>query len=172
MNRSVFKILAFSLLFVACAPQHGPAGLGGSRGGVAGTGINKQQIGTVVGALGGAYLGENVGGGKGKTLGIAAGTMLGSMVGGQIGASLDRADRGYFENTAQASLDHNAAGTTSRWLNPNTGNSGTITPTRHYQRNDGSFCREFTQTISIAGEDQEAYGTACRDANGVWRIVK
>lgn len=36
---------------------------------------------------------------------------------------------------------------------------------------DRSYCREFTDTIVIDGEEQDIHGTACRQADGRWRIV-
>ena len=32
-------------------------------------------------------------------------------------------------------------------------------------------CREFQQTITIAGQTHKAFGTACRQADGTWKIV-
>jgi hypothetical protein len=32
-------------------------------------------------------------------------------------------------------------------------------------------CREFQQTITVGGQTQEAYGTACRQSDGSWKIV-
>ena len=34
-----------------------------------------------------------------------------------------------------------------------------------------SYCREFTTTIVIDGAPQQAYGTACRHADGTWKLV-
>lgn len=163
MCRLFFKSLIATLVLVSCAPQHGPYGSSNQ--------INKQQIGAIAGALGGGFLGKNVGKGKGKTLGTIAGALGGAFIGSQLGQSLDRADRGYFENITQASLEQTPAGTTSRWINPDTGNSGTVTPTRTYESSKGKYCREFTQTIEVGGERQEAYGTACRQGDGTWRVV-
>lgn len=36
---------------------------------------------------------------------------------------------------------------------------------------DTSFCREYTRQIVIDGEEQTAYGTACRQSDGTWRIL-
>ncbi len=33
------------------------------------------------------------------------------------------------------------------------------------------YCREFTSTIIIDGVEQAAYGTACRQSDGSWKIV-
>ena len=39
------------------------------------------------------------------------------------------------------------------------------------KRADGAYCRDFTQTITVDGEFEEAHGTACRQSDGTWRIV-
>ena len=64
---------------------------------------------------------------------------------------------------------NNAVG---QWQNPNTGNSGTITPTQTYTASNGAPCREFTQTIYVGGYPEQGYGTACRQADGSWQIVQ
>jgi hypothetical protein len=33
-------------------------------------------------------------------------------------------------------------------------------------------CREFRQTITISGQPVQAYGTACRQPDGIWKIVR
>ncbi|SVA64445.1 uncharacterized protein METZ01_LOCUS117299, partial [marine metagenome] len=35
----------------------------------------------------------------------------------------------------------------------------------------GSPCREFTTTVLIGGEEQQGYGTACRQSDGSWKII-
>ena len=45
---------------------------------------------------------------------------------------------------------------------------GTVSPIPGPARPE---CREFQQTITIGGQPQRAYGTACRQADGTWRIV-
>ena len=55
------------------------------------------------------------------------------------------------------------------WRNPDSGNSGSITPTRTYEIANGQYCREYRQTIVIGGEPQQAYGTACRQPDGTWQ---
>lgn len=153
-------IVSFSVLaLVACAQP------GSGQGGV-----TKQQVGTIAGAVGGAFAGANLGKGKGKTLGIAAGTLLGAYIGSEIGASLDRADIAYYNQTSQSALEKTAVGNVSEWKNPDSGNSGTITPTKTFQTAEGQYCREFTQTINVGGKTEDAYGTACRQPDGAWKI--
>jgi surface antigen len=46
-----------------------------------------------------------------------------------------------------------------------------VTPTRTYQQSSGEYCREYQQTVTVGGKTQEAYGTACRQPDGTWKIV-
>jgi surface antigen len=163
------SVLAISMvaLLSACVP---PEAVPGSRS--SNNGISKSDMGTVGGALAGAWIGSNTGKGKGKTVGIAAGTLLGALAGREFGASLDRADQAYYEQTAQHSLERAKIGQSATWLNPDSGNSGTITPTRTYSKNDGTYCREFSQSITVGGRKQQGFGTACRQPDGSWRIVQ
>ena len=45
---------------------------------------------------------------------------------------------------------------------------GTVSPIHGPARPE---CREFQQTIMIGGQPQQAYGTACRQQDGTWKIV-
>jgi surface antigen len=132
--------------------------------------FTKENIGTATGAVGGAWVGSNVGKGKGNIAAIAVGTLLGAQLGKSIGASLDKADMQYYNRTSQNALETRRNGQTSTWVNPNNGHSGSITPIKTYQTASGTHCREYSQTISINGKYEEAYGTACRQADGTWKI--
>ena len=131
----------------------------------------KQGLGTLLGAVAGGVAGSQVGDGRGKVVATGVGTLLGALIGSEIGKSLDRADQLAMQHETQSSLETAPTGTTSTWHNPDSGNSGTITPTQTYQRNDGTHCREFQQTVTVGGEMQEAYGTACRQPDGSWLII-
>ena len=131
---------------------------------------NKQTIGTAGGAVLGGILGSKVGGGNGQLWATGAGVVLGGLVGGQIGASLDKADMAY-ANAANSRAHSAPIGETISWNNPQSGNSGTITPTRDGQSASGGYCREYQQTIYVGGRQETAVGTACEQADGTWRIV-
>lgn len=133
--------------------------------------FSKQNIGALTGAAGGAWLGSNVGKGKGQIVGIAAGTLLGAALGSSIGASLDKADLAYHNKASQAALENAPTGKAKSWSNPDSGHSGTITPTRTFQ-SDGTYCREYRQTINVGGKQEEGYGQACRQPDGSWKIKK
>ena len=59
--------------------------------------------------------------------------------------------------------------TTACTTNPETGNRGTIEPTRTYQ--SGQTCREYQHTVYVGGRAEQARGNACRQPDGTWRIV-
>ena len=54
--------------------------------------------------------------------------------------------------------------------NPETGHYGSVTPTREGTSASGRYCREFQHTIYVDGEQQQAYGTACRQPDGSWEV--
>lgn len=132
----------------------------------------KQQTGAGVGAVLGAALGYGLGKGHGdKELAIALGALFGGVAGNYFGAELDEKDRLMAAQNLQYSLELNPDGTTSTWQNPNTGHAGSSYPTRTTVREDGTPCREFTSNVNIGGKSEPAYGTACRQADGSWKIV-
>jgi surface antigen len=132
------------------------------------TGGPKTAIGGLGGAAAGGLLGAALGGGG---TGIVAGALLGGLVGGAVGNVLDQNDRRYANQTAQNALEKAPAGKATTWKNPDTGNSGSVTPTRTYQTSNGSYCREYQQEITIDGKPQRSYGTACRQPDGSWKVV-
>ncbi len=132
----------------------------------------KEQAGTVVGGVGGALIGSQFGGGTGRLVGVAVGTLAGALIGGEIGRSLDANDRRMMEENAQYALERNRTDQPSQWRNPDSGHYGTITPKRTYQTAEGRYCREYQQTVIIGGEEQQAYGRACRQPDGTWKIVR
>jgi len=131
----------------------------------------KQTGGAVLGGIGGAVAGAQFGSGTGRLAAVAAGTLLGALIGSEVGSSLDKADRAAIERTTQRTLENQPVGTTTSWRNPDSGNYGTVTPQRTYEQADGTPCREYSQTVTIGGKTEEAYGTAGRQADGSWKIV-
>jgi surface antigen len=162
LTASVALVAVMSSLS-ACAPQ---GGYGGGYGGGYLPPVNKQTVGGVLGGVGGAVAGAQFGKGNGRVASAALGTLLGAFIGSEVGKSLDRADMGYANEAANRSF---ATGQGMRWNNPESGNAGTIEPIRSYQSSSG-VCREFEQTVTIAGRSERAYGTACKQADGTWKI--
>ncbi|MCG8354482.1 MAG: glycine zipper 2TM domain-containing protein [Kiloniellales bacterium] len=130
----------------------------------------KQTIGGLGGAALGGLLGSQFGSGTGQLAFTAAGAVLGGLAGSEIGRSMDEVDR---LRAAQAQQRASAApiGQTIVWNNPNTGNSGAVTAVRDGTSNTGQYCREFQQTVNVGGRTETAFGTACRQQDGTWRVV-
>ncbi len=148
-------VFAIMLSVAACAQNQG----------------QKQNIGTLLGAGLGGLAGSQIGSGKGKLAAVGIGVLLGALVGSEVGKSLDKADQLYAERTTQQSLETAPVGQTSTWKNPDSGHSGSVTPTKTYQTAQGQNCREYQQTVTIGGKTEQAYGTACRQSDGSWKVV-
>jgi surface antigen len=131
---------------------------------------NKQMIGAGSGAILGGVVGSKVGKGSGQLVGVGVGTLLGLMVGNSIGKSLDQADMMYAQRAEQQAY-RAPIGQQVAWNNPQSGNSGTITPVRDGKSSDGRYCREYKQTIYIDGQAQTAVGTACKNTDGTWQVL-
>ena len=129
----------------------------------------KAQVGAATGAAAGGLIGAAAGGGA---EGIIAGVLLGGLLGGAIGDSLDQRDRQLAQQANQRALETYKVGQASTWTNPDSGHSGSITPTKTFQNNQGQYCREYQQTVTVGGETEQAYGTACRQPDGSWRVVQ
>lgn len=152
INHKILALLVLILLsffLISCE---------GYRAGVGGFG----------GAAAGGFLGHALGGG---TAGVIGGAIAGGLIGGAIGDRMDAADRRESERAAQRAFETAPSGQSTAWSNPDSGNHGTITPTRTFQSSNNEYCREFQQTVVIGGQEEQAHGTACRQANGSWRIV-
>lgn len=128
---------------------------------------NKQQTGAVVGGVLGGVLSSNVGKGRGQTAAIIAGTLVGAVIGGEIGKYMDQTD----QLKAQQALENNKVNQVASWHNPDTGRDVAVTPTRTYKEpSTGQNCREYTTVVTVDGKKQTAYGEACRQSDGSWKI--
>lgn len=148
--------LVIAAMLGACAQQDG-GGLG-----------TKTTVGALGGAAGGGLIAAAAGGGGAA---IAGGVIVGALLGGALGSVLDDQDKKTAAQTTNKTLETAPSGQTSTWHNPDSGHSGTVTPTRTFKNEKGQDCREFQQTITVGGKTEQGYGTACRDAEGNWRIV-
>ena len=130
-----------------------------------------EVLGTLLGAAIGGLVGSQIGSGTGNKVAIGAGVLAGGLFGNKIGAQLDCQDQAYHVDTTQNALEYQPTGQTSTWQNPDSGHSGAVTPTKTYTVNDGTPCREFTQTINVDGQAEEVTATACRQEDGTWQMM-
>ena len=146
--------VAAALTLSGCASQDNPKTTGGA----------------IIGGIGGALLGAVFGKGTGQMVAVGVGTLVGAMIGSEVGKSLDAADRAEIDRAERAATTA-PMGQTINWSNPQSGNSGSITPVREGNHVDGRYCREFQQTIEVGGKLEKGYGTACRQPDGSWQIM-
>lgn len=135
------------------------------------SGGTKQTVGGLGGAVLGGLAGAQFGSGSGRLVATGAGVLLGALMGSEIGASLDKADQMYLERTTQNTLETAPANQPLPWRNPDSGNHGTVIAQPAYQAPSGEYCREYTQTINVGGREERAFGRACRQPDGSWRVV-
>lgn len=126
----------------------------------------QEQTGMVIGGVLGGAIGSEIGRGSGRTAATIIGAMAGMAVGGAIGRSMDEQDR---RKTAHT-LETVRSGVPSQWRNPDSGHEYRVTPTRTYQTAAGP-CREYTVDGLIGGQRETLVGTACRQADGSWRVI-
>jgi surface antigen len=156
MKHLAIAIVASSALLTGCAGTY-----------------SKQDTGSAAGALLGGGLAYGLGqNSSNKEIWTLLGIGLGAMLGNQIGQQLDERDRLMMGQSFQTALERAPDNQSSSWRNPNTGNSGYTIPTRTVVASNGTPCREFTQTVMIGGQSQQAYGRACRMADGSWQIQR
>lgn len=147
------QVLASCLVavgLVGCAAPGGPNETGG----------------TIVGGVLGGALGSQVGGGRGRTVATVIGALVGANIGANVGRSMDGNDRA---RTAQV-FETVPTGQSSQWVNPDTRNQFTVTPTRTYET-AGAPCREYTMRAVVGGRPDDVYGTACRQPDGSWKVM-
>jgi len=92
--------------------------------------VNKENIGTLVGAAAGVLVGSQIGSGSGRTAAMIAGALAGGYLGKTIGANLDERDRQALALQTQQALQHAQDGQSSQWVSTHSGASATITPVK------------------------------------------
>ncbi len=127
----------------------------------------KTTWGGMLGAAGGGLIAAAAGA---SPAGIVGGVLIGGLVGGAVGNALDQKDKEMAQQAAQRAFENSRSGESSAWQNPDSGNSGSITPTHTDQAPSGQYCREYEQDIVVGGQREKSYGTACRQPDGSWQI--
>jgi surface antigen len=153
---TIICVAAAGLLTAGCSGDYG----------------TKETVGTLAGAALGAWAGSAIDNdGSGGVVAIAAGTVIGGLIGNQIGRGLDKVDRQEAARTQYQTLEYGRSGERNSWYNPDSGNSGAFVARPAFKNNSGSYCREFSQTIDVGGKREQGYGTACRQADGSWKLA-
>ena len=134
-------------------------------------------VGTGLGAIVGGVIGNQFGKGSGRTAATIGGVILGGIAGNAIAKDAckdDHHDAYYYNDTYYDAFDSEDEGREYEWRNPYTNNYGYVTAGDYYDDGYQGYegpCREFSQRVFIDGRPETAYGVACRQHDGSWRIV-
>ncbi len=128
--------------------------------------------GTILGGLIGGLIG-NAAGRDGNRTGLTiAGVIFGGAIGASLTSNMDCGDRSYAYKTYYEGFNSGRPGSRYQWSNPGTGHRGEVRIGTYFNDPGGFRCSNFTQTIYIQGRAQNANGTACRQPDGTWAIVR
>ena len=127
----------------------------------------KQQTGGGLGAVVGAMIGSQLGLGGDELTGALLGGLVGSLVGSEIGRLLDKEDQRRLAEARQQAL---STGEPADWSNPDSGNSGQVTPQRSYT-SAGMSCYEYDMDIAAGGKEETSTHAACEQSDGTWKEV-
>jgi surface antigen len=145
----ILAVLALAL--ASCAEEPGP----------------KTGAGIATGALAGGLIGAATGRRPGS---VIAGAVIGGIVGGSIGNALDAEDRRRAYMAEMQALEYGGPGAPVSWRGEH-GAYGTIVAGPAYPQGGYERCREYTHTIYIQGQPQNARGVACRNPDGTWTPI-
>ena len=142
--------------------------------------------GVVIGGALGGLLGSTVGKGRGRLVATATGALVGSMIGNHLQSKPayaarpapepvyhsrhNRNDRRYRRPVAR---DHRRANPPRvvyvRPVAPPV--TETVQVTTRYDPSSGQYCREYQREVIINGQPVSAFGRACQQPDGSWKIV-
>ncbi len=125
----------------------------------------KAQQGAGLGALGGGLVGSLVGPSKNREQNALIGAAIGGLLGYTIGNEMDKNDLQRVNRAYETMPDHQ----TTRWVNPNSGNSYAVTPQETHEI-DGRPCRKAVIEAMVDGKRERVTKTACRRSDGTWEI--
>jgi surface antigen len=106
--------------------------------------------------------------GAGTTADFVAGTLVGSYLGNRLGSRFGDTARQAAATAERRALADNAP---ADWSDPRSGTSGRVQPLRSFTDAAGRTCREYSQTIKVAGRSHSDSGIACLQSAGNWSLV-
>ena len=132
--------------------------------------LTHAEVGRVVGAVAGTIIGSEISGGERDAMII--GGLLGAYLGGEVGQSLDDDDMYMMSEIAILVLDHGADGHSRSWRNRHSRHYGHFTAHSTYRTANHVECRRYTNTVYTSRHPNRSAGTACRQRDGSWSILR
>jgi surface antigen len=123
----------------------------------------------------GAIAGANPGTVVGSPIAVGGaeaevGPVEGGLMGAEVGRSLNDADRAIALKAEYEALEYGRSNQPTVWQGKSGANHGEVKVGSSYQVNRLD-CREYTHNVWIGGRLRVVKGTACREPDGVWRVV-
>ena len=116
-----------------------------------------RSVNPITGLLGGAaggIAGSAIGKGNGRTAAIITGAILGVGIGGAAGAQVKCTEQVVVHQGARPAYQNVAWQSNPGW-----------------DETAGRYCREYQGVSTVAGRQQQTYGTACMQPDGSWEVV-
>jgi len=87
--------------------------------------------------------------------------------------ALGERERALAATAIQSAMERKISYHTRFWSNPQRKFAGWVTPLRSYRTTSGFYCREFQETVldQRNGRARSSTAIACRDVDGVWKVV-
>lgn len=96
--------------------------------------------------------------------------LKGGLIGLQVGLLLSEADRKAALDAEYRALEFGRAGSPVNWRGGPEGIYGEVIPEAPYTI-EGNHCRDYIHTIYARERPRVGRGTACRNADGSWRMA-
>lgn len=103
---------------------------------------------------------------------VAVGAPAGTLAPASLPAGVLPADLVAMQQTARFALDGPRVNQASTWFDRTTRHGGAITPLWLELGPKGEECRSYLQLLLLDQQRHQARGTACRQADGQWLIVR
>lgn len=103
---------------------------------------------------------------------LAIGALAGSIHQKALSSELLPADYAAMQIAARYALDGPRVNQATTWQNRETQHAGAITPLWLERSAQGGECRSYLQLLLLDRQRHQASGTACRQADGRWLIVR
>lgn len=126
---------------------------------------HRDVVGGLIGGVAGGVLGNQLAPHQGRGVATLGGAIIGALIGGAVGQAMDLDDQACIGQV----LEYAPTNRVVQWSDPAQGAFYQVVPLNGYQPGPGRYCREYQTTVTIGGEMQQAYGTACRQPDGSWR---
>lgn len=103
---------------------------------------------------------------------VAIGALAGTIASSALPAGFLPADQSAAQEAARYALDGPRVNQATTWQNRETRHSGAITPLWLERNAKGEECRSYLQLLLLEQQRHQASGTACRQSDGRWLIVR